>query len=106
MDELIERMLSVRARFAPIDRARCRRVHRCLPLDLHVFAVALHRELLQIGGKTFEVLLVRQHGDGLRSEEIVSTKAESSPMSTGTFLRKRRGAEMFVHLVETRRAFL
>ena len=47
MDQLIERMLAVGPRFAPVDRPCC-----CgdrLPVEGDVLAVALHRELLEIG---------------------------------------------------------
>ena len=56
MNQLIEGMLAVGARFAPIDRAGFA-IH-FLPGERNVLAVALHRELLEIGGKAFQVLLV------------------------------------------------
>ena len=47
-----------------------------------MLAVALHGQLLQIGGKAFQVLFVRQHSDGLRAEEVVVPDA-NRPISTG-----------------------
>ena len=59
VDQLIERMLPIGARLAPVDRAGFI-VHRSA-FQRHVLAVALHGQLLQVGGKPFQVLLVGQH---------------------------------------------
>jgi hypothetical protein len=42
VNQLIERMLSVRPRFAPIDRSG--RIVYLTPIERHMFAVAFHRE--------------------------------------------------------------
>src|SRR5579863_5131177 len=63
MDELIERMLTVGPRLAPIHRPR--RIGYGSAIERDVLSVALHGQLLQIGGKTLEVLLVWQHRHGL-----------------------------------------
>ena len=36
-----------------------------------MFAVALHRQLLEIGWKTFQILFVGQDSHGLRAEKII-----------------------------------
>ena len=70
-----------------------------LAVELHVFAVALHRELLQVGREAFEILFVRQHRDGLRAEEVVVPNRDQ-PHDHRQVLLERRGAEVLVHLVE------
>ena len=73
-------MLAVGARLAPVDRAGL--VVDALAIERHMLAVALHRELLQIRRKALEVLLVGQHGDGRRVEEI-AVPDRQQPISTG-----------------------
>ena len=43
-----------------------------------MLAVALHRQLLQIGREALQVLLVGQHRDRLRAEEVVVPDAEQA----------------------------
>src|SRR5581483_537200 len=76
VNQLIEGMLAVRARLAPVDRPGL--VADFGSVQRNVLAVALHRQLLQIGGETLEILLVRQHGDGLGAEEIVVPEAQQA----------------------------
>src|SRR5213594_3349887 len=57
MNQLIERVLAICAWLAPIDRAGI--VRDFVTVERDVFAVAFHRQLLQIGWKSFQVLLVR-----------------------------------------------
>ena len=64
-----------------------------------MFAVALHRQLLQIGRESLQVLLVRQHRDGLGAEEIVVPDGQQAHEHRQVAL-ERRGAEVLVHLVE------
>ncbi len=64
-----------------------------------MLAVALHGELLEIGRKALQILLVGQHGDGLGAEEVVVPEAEQAHQHRQVAL-ERRGAEMLVHLVE------
>src|SRR5262245_29173206 len=68
MNQLVEGMLPISARLAPIDGAGI--VADALAVYGDVFAVALHRQLLEIGGEALEVLLVRQHRHGLGAEEV------------------------------------
>src|SRR6185312_5018269 len=69
MDQLVKRMLAVRSWFAPINRSGI--AGDWFPIKCDVLSVALHRELLQICRKAFQILLVRQDGYGLRVEEVV-----------------------------------
>src|ERR1035437_8853871 len=69
VDELVEGMLAVGAGLAPVNRSRL--IIDGSAFERDVLAVRFHRQLLEIGGKALEVLLVRQHRDGLRAEEIV-----------------------------------
>ena len=64
-----------------------------------MLAVALHRQLLQIGRESLQVLLVRQHGDGLGAEEVRVPDAEQAHQHRQVLL-ERRGAEVLVHLVK------
>jgi hypothetical protein len=57
MNQLVERMLAVGAGLAPVDRADI--VVDSAAIELDVFAVALHRQLLEISGKSLEILFVR-----------------------------------------------
>src|SRR6202035_3985978 len=56
MDQLIEGVLAIGSRLAPIDRAGVS-VHR-RSIEPHMFAVALHRQLLEISRETLQVLVV------------------------------------------------
>src|SRR4030095_304462 len=68
MNQLVEGMLTIGARLTPVDRASI--VADSFAVYGDVFAIALHRQLLQIGGEALQVLLVRQHRDGLGAEEV------------------------------------
>ena len=69
MDQLVERVLTVGAGLAPIDRSGLIVDARAVERD--AFAVALHGELLQIRREALQVLVVGQNGNGLRAEEVV-----------------------------------
>ena len=64
-----------------------------------MLAVALHGELLEICGKSFQILLVGQYGDGLGAEEIVVPDADQAHQHRQIAL-ERRSAEMLVDLME------
>ena len=66
-----------------------------------MLAVALHGELLQVGGEALEVLLVGQNRDGFRAEEVCVPNRQQTH-EHGQILRERGGAEMLVHGVEAR----
>src|SRR5207249_2492783 len=74
VDQLVERMLPVGSRLTPVDGAS--RVGDLGTIERDVLAVALHRQLLQIGRKSLQVLLVRQHGNRLGAEEVVVPKGQ------------------------------
>ena len=97
MDKLIEGMLAVGAGFAPVDRAGVGGNPGAVQGD--VFAVALHGQLLEVGGEALKVLLVGQHGHCLGVEEIIVPDREQPHQHRQVFL-ERRCAEMFIHLVE------
>jgi hypothetical protein len=75
-------------------------VRNLLPVKRAVFAVAFHRQLLEVGRKTFQVLLVGQDGDRLRPEEIVLPDRQKTHHH-GQILLEGSSAEVFVHLMET-----
>src|SRR2546426_3252974 len=95
--QLIEGVLSVSPGLAPIDRSRLSSDFFSVESD--VFAVTLHRQLLQVCGKPLEILLVGQHGDSLSSEEIVVPHSKKAHEYRQIAL-EWRGAEVLVDLVE------
>src|SRR4029450_3152252 len=97
MDQLIERVLTVGSWLAPKDRTRLI-VHR-RPAECHVLAVALHRQLLEIGRKALEILVVGQDRDRLRAEEIVVPDAEETHEHRQVAV-EWRGTEMLIDRVE------
>src|SRR5216684_4337844 len=68
VNELIERMLAVRSRLAPVNWASL--IINFGPVQCDVLAVALHRQLLEVCGKALQVLLVRQYCNGFGAKEI------------------------------------
>ena len=64
-----------------------------------MLAVALHRQLLEIGRESLEVLLVGQDRHRLRAEEVVVPDGEQTHQHRQVAL-ERRGAEVLVHLVK------
>ena len=97
VDQLVEAVLPVRPRLAPEDRAGVDVDRR--RVDPDALAVRLHRQLLEVGGEPLEVLVVRQHGDGLRVEEVRVPDGEQ-PHQHRQVLGERRRAEVLVHRVE------
>ena len=99
MDQLIERMLAVGARFAPIDRSGL--IINLRPAERYVLTVALHGQLLKVCGEPFQILLIRQYGHGLRIEKRV-VPDHQKPHQHGQIAFKGRRAEVFIHRMETR----
>ena len=97
MQQLIERMLPVGARLAPDDRRRGI-VHARTGLR-HVLAVALHRQLLQVGRKALQILVVGQHGLRLRLQEVGVPDCQQSHQYRQV-LTERCAQEVFVHRVK------
>src|SRR5262245_15472128 len=98
MDQLVERVLAVGAGLTPKDRTGL--IVNRRPGECHVLAVALHRQLLEIGWEALEILVVGQHRDRLRAEEVVVPDAEQ-PHEHRQVAREWRGTEMFVDGTET-----
>src|SRR5215469_5606860 len=97
MDELVEGVLTIGSGLTPEDRS-CLVIHLG-SLEGNVLAVALHRQLLEISGKTLQVLLVGKNSDRLRAEKIIVPDAQKSHQD-GQVAVEWSGAKMFVHLVE------
>ena len=76
VDQLVEGVLAVRARLAPIDHARV--VVDVLAIEHDVLAVRLHCQLLEVRGEALEVLLVRHDPDGLDVEEVAVPDGEEA----------------------------
>src|SRR5215471_8163700 len=72
--QLVEGVLAVRPWLAPDDRPRLIVDGRAI--QRHVLAVTLHGQLLQIGRKALEILLVGEDADRLRPEEVVVPDGE------------------------------
>src|SRR5262249_53221599 len=98
MDQLVEGVLSVGSWLTPVDGAGI--VSQLSPLERDVFAIALHRQLLQVGRESLQILLVRQYCSGLRAEEVVVPDGQESHQHRQVAF-ERSGAEVLVHLVKT-----
>src|ERR1041384_6170124 len=92
MNQLVKRMLAVCAGLAPVDRPGI--IGGFVAINGDVLAGALHRQLLQIRWKSLQILLVRQHRDGLSAEEVVVPDGQEAHEHRQIAL-KRSGAEMF-----------
>ena len=99
MDELVEGVLAVGARLPPHDRAGGGLDGAAV--DVHRLAVALHVELLEVGGEAPEPLAVGQHRVGLRAQEVAVPDPQEPEQDRGVAL-DRGGAEVLVHRVEAR----
>ncbi len=87
MQELKEGVLAIGAGFAEENRA-CRAFDR-RAIERHRFAVRFHFELLEIGGKAREPLIVRDHRMGGIIPKIPIPDAEERH-EHGNILLKRR----------------
>ena len=101
VEELEEGVLAVRARLAPHDGPG-------VPADRlaatgHGLAVALHVELLEVGGEAGQLLAVGEDGVGLGAEEVRVPDAEQAEEHRQVVL-DRRGAEVLVDQRGSRRA--
>ena len=97
MDQLVEAVLAVRPRLAPVHRARV--VVDLEAIERHALAVRLHRQLLEVRREAFQVLVVGQHGDGLGAEEL-PIPHRKEPHQRRQVSLQRRGPEVLVHGVE------
>ena len=97
MEQLVERVLAIRPGLAPVNRPRVV-VHR-RAIDPHRFAVALHGELLQIGGEARQELGVGKHRVGGDVEEIPVPDRDHAHPQREVRLRSRT-EEVLIHGVE------
>src|SRR5215813_1889030 len=67
VDELVKGVLTVGSWLAPVDRTSL--IIYLSSIYGDVLAVALHRQLLEIGREALKVLLIRKDSDRLRIEE-------------------------------------
>src|SRR5689334_12623419 len=93
VDQLIEGVLPVGSRFAPVHRARL--VAHARAVNADALAIALHGELLEIGWESRQVLAVRKHGNGLRVEKVRVPESQQAHDDRQVLLEGRR-AEVFV----------
>ena len=97
VEQLVEGVLAVRAGLAPEDRAGL--VVDTDAVERHRLAVRLHRQLLEVRGEPFQVLVVRQDGDGLALEEVRVPDREQAQDDRQVPLERRR-SEVLVDRVE------
>src|SRR6185312_8897186 len=97
MDQLVERVLTISSRLTPINRT-CGISHLC-PVERDVFAVALHRQLLEISRESFQILLVWQNRNGLGAKEVVVPNREQAHEHWQVALERSR-TKVLVHLME------
>src|SRR5580704_7452540 len=90
-------MLPVGPRLAPIDRAGL--VVGVVAAERDMLAVALHSQLLQIGWKPLQILLIGQDRYGLGAEKVGIPNREQAKQNRKIPV-EWRGAEVLVHLVE------
>src|ERR1700733_6918545 len=96
MDELEKGVLAIGSRFAPDDRP-CRRIGR-RPVELAVLALSLHLQLLEIGGKAPEPLVVRDNAVRGVAKDVAVPDAEKPHQDRDVFL-DRRLPEVLIDLV-------
>ena len=98
VDQLIEGVLAVGARLAPIDGAGLVVVdHPAAERD--PLAVALHRELLEVGREPREILVIGQHRDRVGPEKGRVPDGDE-PLEHRQVPREVGRAEVLVHRVE------
>ena len=105
VDQLVEGMLAVGARLAPVDRPGL--IGDLGPIQRDALAVALHRQLLQVGREALQVLLVGQDRHGLAPKKLLY-QTPSSPISTGKLRSKgavRKCSSICMETVEHGRKF-
>src|SRR5690606_32671408 len=93
--ELIERVLSVRARLTPDHRPRLVVDHR--PFTRDALAVRLHVSLLEVGRETVQILIVGKDRMALGAEEVGVPDPEQTQHHRHVPLQGT-GAEVLVHL--------
>ena len=97
VDQLVEGVLAVGARFAPEDLAGLGGDGGAVPT--HGLAVGLHGQLLQVGREAVQVLVVRQHGVGGDLEEVAVPDVQHTEQHHDVLLERGVG-EVLIDLVE------
>src|SRR5215475_8786951 len=97
VDQLVEGVLAVGPRLTPVNGACLLRYGRSV--DRYMLAVALHCQLLKIGGEALQVLLIWQHGGGLSAEKVGVPDSEEAHKH-GQIALERRCAEVLIDLME------
>src|SRR6516165_5339724 len=97
VDQLIEGMLTIGSRLAPVDRSGV--VIDRGTVKRHVLAVALHSKLLEVGGEPLQILLVRKDSDRLGTKEVVVPNCKQAHENREVAI-EGRCTKMFVHLME------
>src|SRR5262249_20113909 len=97
MDQLVERVLPVCAWLSPINWTG-------LIIDLssvkrNVFAIAFHRQLLEVCRKALEVLIIGQDGYRFRAKEVVVPDGQQAH-DHGQVWREWGSAKVLVHFME------
>ena len=96
VDQLVEGVLAVGARFAPEDRAGL--VVHALRVTIDGLAGGFHVRLLEVGGEAVQVLVVREHRVAGSAEEVVVPHADEGEDNRHVLVG-RGGLEMLIHLV-------
>ena len=96
VDELVEGVLAVGARFAPEDRAGL--VVHALAFTVDGLAVGFHVGLLEVGGQAVQVLVVREHRVAGSAEEVVVPHADEGEDNRHVLVG-RGGLEVLIHFV-------
>ena len=97
MDQLVKRMLAVGSRFTPVNRTGVAGDFASIKCD--VFAVALHRQLLEISRESLQILFIRKDSNGLCTKEIVVPNSQQPHQNRQVALKGSR-AEVLIHLVK------
>ncbi len=98
VDELVESMLSVGSSLTPDDGSRL--VVDALRVLGDEFTVGFHVTLLEVIGELVHVLIVRQDGLGLSTEEVDVPDADQSQQGRQVLL-ERGVLEVEIHLVSS-----
>src|SRR5690348_10381421 len=99
VEQLVERVLPVGPRFTPYDRAGLRTYR--LAVQVNMFAVALHLQLLQVGRKASEMRRIGHHAQRLRAKEVIIPDSQQAKQKWQILLRWG-SAEVFVHRPKAR----
>lgn len=102
INELIERMLAVRARLAPNNLTSL--VVDDVAVAIDALAVAFHIDLLEISGKTAHVLVISENRLSFGAPEIIVPNAKKRHQNWNIFAI-RSAAEILVYLVRASKEF-